>query len=154
MKALLPLAALLVGAAPADHPHSYLLSIGRIPLKATENIKGFTIETWGVQFSSVCHIPAGWRIKAGGRGTPDGEVSGEGSLGVTWFNQNSPDELHNLVLVTLYGPVQRKTIGAIDNGVPATFLGHATIATDNGDVQRPLTYQNVILTPARRCPVR
>ena len=33
MKVLLPLAILLIGAAPADHPRSYLLSIGRIPLK-------------------------------------------------------------------------------------------------------------------------
>lgn len=77
MKLLLPLALLTVGAAPVDHPRSYLLSIGRIPLKDTESIEAFSIETWGVEFKSVCRIPGGWRIKAGSSATPNGEFGGE-----------------------------------------------------------------------------
>ncbi|WBY09480.1 hypothetical protein PIB19_09330 [Sphingomonas sp. 7/4-4] len=57
MKAQLPLAMLLIGAALTDHPRSYLLSIGRIPLNATESIEAFSIKTWGVEFKSVCSIP-------------------------------------------------------------------------------------------------
>lgn len=152
MKVLLPLALLLLGAAPADHPRSYLLSIGRIPLKDTESIEAFSVKTWGVEFRTVCRIPGGWRIKAGSSATPNGEVEGEGSQGATWFNQSSPKELQAFVLATLYAPVQREDIGSPDNGVPATFKGTLTISTDDGDVQRALTYKNITLTPANRCP--
>ncbi len=152
MKAQLPLAMLLIGAAPTDHPRSYLLSIGRIPLNDTESIEAFSIKTWGVEFKSVCNIPGGWRIKAGNSATPDGEIEGEGSHGATWFNESNPKELQAFVLVTLYAPVQREDIGSPNNGIPATFKGTATISTDDGDVKRALTYKNVTLTPARRCP--
>ena len=154
MKVLLLLAMLLVGAAPADHPRNYLLSIERIPLKDTESIEAFSIKTWGVAFRSVCRIPGGWRIKAGSSATPDGEIEGEGSQGATWFNKSSPRELQAFVLVTLYAPVQREDIGSPDDGIPATFKGTATINTDDGDVQRALTYRNVTLAPASRCPSR
>lgn len=154
MKLLLLLALLAVGAAPVDHPRSYLLSVGRIPLRDTESIEAFTIQTWGVEFRSVCRIPGGWRIKAGSSATPNGELEGEGSQGATWFSTGSPKELRNFVLVTLYAPVQRADIGKPDNGVPATFKGTATISTDDGDVRRELTYQNIVLTPARRCPIQ
>ena len=149
MMLLLPFALLTMGAVPVDRPRSYLLSIAEIPLKATESIEAFALKTWGVEFRSVCSIPGGWRIKAGSSATPNGELEGEGSQGATWFNKGSPKELRGFVLVTLYGPVQRADI---DNGVPATFKGTATISTDDGNVRRPLTYRNVILTPARRCP--
>lgn len=119
MKALLPL--LLIGAASADHPRSYLLSIGGIPLRDTESIKAFSIKTWGVEFNAVCRIPGGWRIKAGSSATPNGELEGEGSQGATWFNQSSPKELKAFLLVTIYAPVQREDIGSPDNGIPATF---------------------------------
>ena len=154
MKLLLPLALVTMGAAPVDHPRTYLLSIGRIPLKDTESIEAFAIKTWGVEFKSVCSIPGGWRIKAGSSATPNGDLEGEGSQGATWFNTASPKELRNFVLVTFYAPVQRADIGSPDNGVPATFKGTATVSTDNGDVQRTLSYRNITLVPARRCPIR
>jgi hypothetical protein len=152
MRALLPLAMSLVGGASADHPRSYLLSIGQIPLSDAESIEAFHIKTWGVEFQSVCRIPGGWRIKAGSSATPNGEIEGEGSQGATWFNESSPKELQAFVLVTLYAPMQREDIGSPDNGIPATFKGTATISTDDGDVQRALTYKNITLSPARRCP--
>lgn len=154
MKARLLLALLLVGAAPVDRPRTYLLSIGSIPLKGTESIEAFSIKTWGVQFRAVCRIPPGWRIKAGSSATPNGELEGEGSQGATWFNHGSPKGLRSFVLVTLSVPIQRMGRGSPDDGVPATFQGTATISTDDGDVQRSLTYRNITLTPARACPSR
>jgi len=154
MMRLVPLALLMVSGAPADHPHSYLLSIRRIPLRDRERIQEFSIQTWDVEFKAVCRIPAGWRIKAGGSATPNGELNGIGSQGATWFYHGSPKELQSFVLVTLYGPVQRAAIGTPDNGVPATFRGTATISTDNGEVKRALNYRNITLTSASRCPSR
>jgi hypothetical protein len=151
---LLPLALVTMGAAPVDHPRTYLLSIGRIPLNHTESIEAFSIKTWGVEFKSVCSIPSGWRIRAGSSATSDGDLQGEGSQGATWFNTASPKELRNFVLVALYAPVQHADIGSSDNGVPATFKGTATVSTGNGNVKRTLSYRNIALVPARRCPVR
>lgn len=156
MKALLPLMLLAAAPVPADHPRTFLLSLGKIPLKDTQSIEAFSIDTWGVEFKSVCSIPSGWRIRAGGSATPNGELAGEGSQGATWFKEGSPKELRGFVLVTLYAPVQRDDIRSDDGGdtslVPATFKGYATISTDDGDLRVPLTHRNVTLTPARRCP--
>jgi hypothetical protein len=76
-------------------------------------------------------------------------LEGEGSLGATWFNRQSPAELRNFVLITLYDAVQREDIR---NGPDATFKGYATISTDDGERKAALTYKNVRLTPSRRCP--
>jgi hypothetical protein len=89
-----------IGAAPADHPRSYLLSIERIPLtaKASESIMAFSITTWGVQFRSVCHIPAGWRIKAGNSASPDGEIEGAAAKGSLGFSEEAQRNLRDLRL--------------------------------------------------------
>jgi hypothetical protein len=142
---------LLTGTSPAiDHPYTYLLSVGGIRLTDGQSIKAFALKTWGVAFTSICRIPAGWTIKAGGSATPDGELTGEGSLGATWFLKSNPEELRNLALVTLYDPVQKIDVGS----VPATFQGHVTISTDPGDRKHRLDYRNITLVPARRCPER
>ena len=156
MRRLFPfLLPLTLGAASAvDHPHKYLLSVVGLPVKDTVSVKAFTFDTWGVEFNSVCRVPGGWRIKAGSSATPDGELAGEGSQGATWFNQRSPDELHAFVLVTLYTPVQRNDVTTAGGSglIPATFKGVATVETDDGDKRVPLTFQNITLTPATRCP--
>jgi hypothetical protein len=149
MKLLLPVILAATTAAPQDHPKTYLVSVVGIPLKSSESIESFTISTWGVEFQAVCKIPGGWRIKAGRSATPDGVLKGEGSQGATWFNRGSPPELRHVALVTLYGPIQKNDVR---NGPDATFKGTAIISTDNGERKVRLTYRNVQLSPARRCP--
>jgi hypothetical protein len=58
--------------------------------------------------------------------------------------------------VKLYGPVQLDAVNSPDGGggVPATFAGSATISTDDGEKQVPLTADNFRLTPADRCAER
>lgn len=159
MKSLFPLLLFASAAASAaDHPRTYLLSVVGLPVTDTQRVKAFSIETWGVEFTSVCRIPGGWRIKAGSSATPNGELSGEGSQGATWFNRSNPKELRFFVLVTLYAPIERAGLRTSDASstslMPATFKGHATLETDDGDRRAPLTYRNVILTPASTCPRR
>jgi hypothetical protein len=155
MKALFPLLLLAGAAVPADHPKTYLLSLGGISVKDTESISSFAIQTWGVTFKSICRIPNGWRIKAGSSATSDGDLAGDGSQGATWFNHGSPKELRNFVLVTLYDRVQQRDIHSADGSglVPATFKGYATIQSDDGERKFRLTYKNVMLAPASRCPL-
>lgn len=155
MRALFPILLLIsVAASAADHRRTYLLSIVGLPVKDTESIKAFSINTWGVAFAAVCRIPSGWRIKAGNSATPNGELSGEGSQGVTWFNQGSPKALRAFVLVILYGAVQRADIRTSGGTgvIPANFKGRATMETDSGDRRAPLTYRNIMLTQASTCP--
>lgn len=146
-----PLFAIALAAAlppPVDHPKTYLMSVERIPLRADESMFAFEIDTWGVEFKAVCHVPGGWWIEAGRSATPEGSLKGRGSVGATWFRQTSPSELHNLVLVTLYGPIQRTDIG----DVPATFKGRAKINGMDDERTIQLTSANVRLVPAGRCP--
>jgi len=150
---LFPLLLCLAAApAPVDHPHTFLASLVDVPLKRGELIESFSIDTWGVEFKAVCHIPGGWRIRAGSAATPNGVLEGDGSQGATWFNRSSPRELRGLVLLTLVGPVQRHDIRDPPGAEPATFNGHATLSTDAGDRKVRLGYRNVRLVAARRCP--
>jgi len=150
MKALLPMILLATAPAPApvDHPVTYLASIIAVPLKAGERFSEFSIATWGVTFTAVCHIPSGWTVKAGGSATPEGVLEGEASLGTTWLSEKSSKALQDFVLVTLYEPVQRHDVGS----VPATFKGHAYIEGDDARRRVRLTFANVSLRPSSRCP--
>ena len=152
MKALLLPLLLASASFPADNPTTYLASIRNIPLAQDGSIEKFSISTWGVEFLAVCHIPYGWRITAGNSASPDGELDGEGSEGITWFDKSSPKELADFVLLELYGPVQRADVPLANGYIPATFSGQATINTDDGDRKVPITYKNVGLLAARQCP--
>jgi hypothetical protein len=152
---LAPLFLFASAAAPVDHPRDYLASI-RIDLKDDEYVDRFSIDTWGVTFKAVCHIPPGWRIKAGGSAAPDGIIAGEASHGVTFLDRKRIGQLRGLVLLTLYGPVQRDEVKDGDGVVPATFAGQADVGRYGGDDgegrQAPLGAANILLVPASRCP--
>jgi hypothetical protein len=146
------LAAALLASAPADRPRTYLASIVEIPIAAGESVESFSFETWGVTVQAVCHVPLGWIVKAGGSANPSGVIEGEGSHGATWFARASPAPLRNFVLLTLYGPVQRRDLRQSNGVVPATFSGFATINAEKGERKVRLGYRNVRLVPASRCP--
>jgi hypothetical protein len=150
---LLPAAAALAAAAPAPAagPRTYLASIEGIAIAANEYVDGFTIDTWGVEIVAVCHLPPGWEIRAGKQASPDGVIAGEASHGVTFLDRPRLGALRRLVLVRLYPPIQRRRTG----DQPATFAGHARIGR-YGVIERrrqvALTWRNLRLTPASRCP--
>ncbi len=151
----LPLVLALGGCATAaTEGTTYLVSIGDITLGRDEQMKAFSFATWGVRFEAVCHVPQGWTITAGGGVTPDGELGGHGSNGISWYREPSPAELKDLALITQYGPVQAED--ELDEGghvvIPATFNGSATIETDDGDRTQRLTDRNIRLRAASRCP--
>ena len=138
---------------PKDQPRTYLASIVDFPLRKDDAIQTFAFATWGVKINSVCHMPDGWTIKAGGGVTPAGVLEGEGSNGVSWPRERSPDGFKSLVLLTLYGPVQHENVR--DRGgsviIPATFGGHVHVVGMDDDQDIPLTTRNVRLVPATAC---
>lgn len=153
MLSLLPLS-VAAAAAQADHPKTFLLSVGNIAVPRDEMIEAFAFSTWGVTFKSVCHIPDGWTLKAGRSLTAEGTFEGYGSLGVSMPRSASPTMFRSLALVELYAPVQRRDIRFPKNGgeIPATFRGHATISDGDSERKVPLSYRNVRLVSARSCP--
>ena len=76
-------------------------------------------------------------------------------MGATWLSEASPKPLQNLVLITLYERVQRRDVGREGGPVyiRATFKGHALLSGDGAERKVRLSYANVRLTPANRCPV-
>jgi len=137
--------------APSDRPRTFLLSIDRLSIGADESVTEIDLETWGVEFRAVCHIPRGWRVEAGGNATPEGNLRARGTHGVTWLRRNRLQELRNLALVTLRGPVQNLDARVQNGVVPATFKGLVSIDGRSGRTA-PLNHLNVRLTPANNCP--
>jgi hypothetical protein len=143
----------LLFAAPVarDHPVTYLASVS-IPLGPDERISAFAFETWGVTFKTVCHIPSGWRIKAGSSATPDGTLEGEGSHGATWIGGEQMRSLDSLVLIELVAPIRHDDIRDGTGVVPATFAGKAMIETPDDQREVKIGTDNIKLSRARRCP--
>ena len=148
------LAAASIASRPADEPRVFLASVSSLPIGKAEYVSGFSIDTWGVDFLAVCHIPAGWHITAGSNASPDGTLAGDGSVGASFLDRSRLKELSGLALVKLYGPVQRSEIKSATGVVPATFSGGATVGTygEDGERKVTITHANVWLTPASRCP--
>ena len=128
---------------------TYLLSIDAIRLATDERVETFSLETWGVTFKSVCHVPDDWEITVRGAGI-GGLLSGEAGHGVVYLSRTDLPKLKDLALVELSGGIQRARQGT----VPPTFHGSAFIQVGYEDQSRtvPLTYRNVRLLPATRCP--
>ena len=145
MQAIIALA-LAAASVGGDHPRTYLASIV-IQLGPQESLSEFEFATWGVQFDAVCHIPSGWFVRAGSDAALRGVLKGEGSHGATWLNKGSLGDLQDLVLVTMWTPIQREDKPP---AFAATFKGHAVIY--DGGERRFLSHLNVKLTPATACP--
>jgi len=144
MQALMALA-LAASSVGGEQARTYLASVV-IELGPDESLSEFKFETWGVQFNAVCRIPSGWFVQAGSDAILKGTPKGEGSHGATWLAKGDLGDLRGLVLITMWGPVQRADAGSI----PATFKGYAVV----GDSEKRLTlsYRNLTLTPAKSCP--
>ena len=143
----------LAAAAQAQQGGSrtFLLSIDALQIGPQESLIEFELDTWGVRFRAVCHIPHGWRVEAGGNATPAGRLVGRATHGVTQLSQERLHELRNLVLVDISGAV-RFTDTPVENGViPATFKGHVGIMGREGRSVE-LTQANLRLRPASSCP--
>src|SRR4051812_37344816 len=108
-------APLLLFATPAD-ARPYLLSIHGIALAPSESVQSFSLDTWGVAFRAVCHIPPDWEITVRGAGI-GGRLAGEAGHGTVYLRRRNLGELNALALIDLDGPVLLKARGP----VPPTF---------------------------------
>ena len=148
------LIALAATAGPAaGHSRTFLASITGIELRTDEGIDKFEIDTWGVDFRAVCHIPSDWEMTAGSFG-PEGRLSGVAGHGASWLRAKDLKKLRALVLVQLVAPVQKGDVREGTGIIPATFSGFANVQSGLSDRSRKtrLRFANVELTPASACP--
>lgn len=154
----MPVLLALVGSAlPSAADASELLSIRGITLPEHGYVKAFRIETWDVKVLAVCRLPGGWTITAGKSADPSGILAGEASLGVTWLNNQSLDQLRQLFLIEVSGYQERELpMPNVPGGVfPATFSGKLVVGTygNHDDAHEvPITPANLFREPATRCP--
>jgi len=136
-------------------PRTYLASIQGIALSPNEYVTSFYIESWGVKYRAVCHIPPGWTMKAGGTASFDGGFAGEGAHSISYLDRAHLHELANLVLITLDDPVQRKGIRTTKTDTAVTFTGFARVGSygkSDRTHRARLTYENIQLIAVDRCP--
>jgi hypothetical protein len=149
--ALAAFAILLTCQAQAAAPKSFLASIEGIQLNDGEGIASFKLRTWGVVFQAVCHVPYDWEITAGSMG-PSGRLEGMAGHGASWVRTGDHRTLRALVLITLVGGVQKTDIRHSGGVIPATFSGMAFVESGDRIRKVQLTYANVRLASAKRCP--
>jgi len=148
------LCATATSAEPAER--TYVLSLQGIDLGPDEYVSAFALDSWGVRFRAVCHIPPGWYIKAGGTASFDGGLQGEGTHSVTFLGKSRLHELEGLALIALDGPVRPHRTEAAITFTPPTFDGTITVErvaeTPTRPRKMPLKFANFRLVPAMRCP--
>jgi hypothetical protein len=126
-----------------------LLSIDDQSIPKDEFITAFKIDTWGVGFLAVCHLPPSWEIKSEKYEDPAGLLSGRSDT-----HGEQLKELRTLFLVDVYQyqPLARGN----PNGEyhPATFAGWIETAThvDQPSHRKTLNAGNFRITEAARCP--
>jgi len=152
VKSVIAAFAVLVGSqGQAAVSQSYLASIEGIQLNAGEGIASFKLQTWGVVFRAVCHIPYDWEVTAGSMG-PGGRLEGTAGHGAAWIRAGNGRTLHPLVLVTMTGGIQKNDVRIPGGVIPATFSGIASVESGERVRKVRLTYANVRLVPAKHCP--
>lgn len=144
-------------ALPANGARTFVASIHGVKLRPNEYVAAFSVDTWGVIYRAVCHIPPGWYVKAGGTAAPDGGFEGQGTHGVSYLSKERLKELEGLVLITLHGPVRSRKTETNSTLIPPTFDGKIEIGRYGPGLRtRDLKFgaSNIRLIPASRCPVR
>ena len=90
MMSLLLVALSAVAQSPSERPRTFLLSVDHLFVGADETVTELEIQTWGVSFRAICHLPHGWRVEAGGNATPEGNLAAdEGRQSPLRFQQAS-----------------------------------------------------------------
>lgn len=58
-------------------PRRVLLTIDGLNLPASQTIRAFHIQTWGVAFLAVCHLPPSWQLRSEKFEDPEGRLDGK-----------------------------------------------------------------------------
>lgn len=127
-----------------------LLSVHGLQLPKKKAVYAFNIDTYGVEYLAVCHLPMGWELRSERSDDFGGYMSGEADL------HASPLTFTSMYLVDVYD-YRSTTVRSGNTEHPASFQGWVKIGSREqfGDWHGrkvPLRPNNFRLTDARRCP--
>ncbi len=129
-----------------------LLSVQGLSIPPDDSIRSFHVETWGVNFVSVCHVPPAWELKSEKYEDPEGYLEGKSDTHGEPLRQ-----LSNMYLVDVYDyqPLARNSPGV---EYPASFAGWVEIGRvqpfEGGTHQRrTLKANNFSMQDAQTCPI-
>jgi hypothetical protein len=126
-----------------------LLSIVDLPISSGQYVSGFQIHTTNVDVLAVCKIPDGWSITAASQGGPNGELDGQGVLGVAFVEGRNPAAFKGLFLIDTGRPAKgASAIGRMFDG-SVTVGRYGADGKDATVALKPGAYR---LTAATRCP--
>jgi hypothetical protein len=138
----------LIQASPATSEiRRALLSVEGLKVGTTESIRAFHIETWGVEFLAVCHVPPSWALKSEKFEDPEGYFDGHSDTHGEPLRQ-----ITDMYLIDVYDYQPLR-----EGDVPASFAGWVVVGRvqpfDGGTRRKQtLTANNFHLRDAPRCP--
>jgi len=101
-----------------------LLSVDGLELRPGEVIRAYHVNTWGVEFLSVCHLPQSWQISSEKFEDPEGRLDGKSDV------HGAPlRKLSDMYLVDVYDYQTQPKGNPRGSYHPATFSGWATVGT-------------------------
>jgi hypothetical protein len=129
-----------------------LLSVDGLNLPATETIRAFHIETWGVEFLAVCHLPPSWELKSEKFEDPEGWLDGKADT-----HGESLGKLSDMYLVDVYDYQPMPRGNPKGDFHPASFAGWVQVGRvepfDGGTRRkRPLKADHFRMRDAKTCP--
>lgn len=143
----------LAHAAPASaEVRRVLLSIDGLSLLPMESIRAFHIETWGVEFVSVCHVPPSWELTSEKFEDPAGYLDGRSDT-----HGEPLKKMSAMYLVDVYEYQPLPKGDPKTEYHPASFAGWVEVGRiqpfDGGTRhKRTLKAGNFRLQSATRCP--
>jgi hypothetical protein len=146
------LACQLLAAPAAAEVRRVLLTVDGLNLPANETIRAFHIETWGVEFLAVCHLPPSWELKSEKFEDPEGWLDGKADT-----HGEGLKKLSNMYLVDVYD-YQPQPIGNPKGDYhPPSFAGWVEVGRvepfDGGTRRkRKLRADQFRMRDAKTCP--
>ena len=129
-----------------------LLSVEGLEVPQHQSIRGFRIDTWGVEFLAVCHIPPSWQLRSEKFEDPEGYLSGRADAQGERLGQ-----LRDMYPVDVYDyqPLPRGNRNTEYH--PASFSGWVAIGarepfSEGRGRRRRLKPSNFHLKDAQACP--
>jgi hypothetical protein len=130
-----------------------LLSVDELPLPTSESIRAFHIETWGVEFLAVCHLPPSWELKSAKYEDPAGSLDGNADI-----HGEPLKRLSDMYLLDVYDYQAQPRGDPNGEYHPPSFAGWIEFGAsvpfgDQARTRLSLTADNFRLRDAKACPI-
>lgn len=127
-----------------------LVSVDELEVPSGKSVRGFRIETWGVEFLAVCKFPRSWELKSEKFQDSEGYLEGRADV-----HGEPLDRLTEMYLVDVYDYQALPRGDPKGDYHPASFGGWVEVGPlfGEGDSRRhKLTAANFHLKDAQSCP--